>query len=94
MLRSIRLAATRSDPLDITFNGAPIRCYGGETVATALLANGINEFGSTQEGDPKQVLCNMGSCFDCVVTIDRTPLIRACLTYAAQGMDVQSTKFA
>jgi len=69
-----------------------VPCHEGDTVAAALLVAGIHEFGTTRDGDPRQPFCNMGTCFDCAVTIDGRPLIRACITPVRNGMDVTSTK--
>lgn len=78
--------------MTITFDGQPVECFEGETLATALLAAGVDEFGTTRDGAPRQPLCNMGTCFDCVVTVDGAPLIRSCLTPAVDGMQVTPTK--
>lgn len=87
-----RLPAHRGIPIEVVFNGVPIPCFSGETVATALLAAGTNEFGRTRAGDPRQPLCNMGTCFDCVVVVDGAPLIRSCLTYAKDGMNIDPSE--
>lgn len=92
MPRSRRLDAHRGKPIEINFNGGPITCFEGETIATALLAEGINEFGTTRAGAPRQPLCNMGTCFDCAVVVDGTPLTRSCLTYVADGMDIATSE--
>ncbi|GAB3124967.1 (2Fe-2S)-binding protein [Glaciibacter psychrotolerans] len=91
---SRRLDAQRGVPIEITFNGAVVSCFDGETVATALLADGVTEFGTTRTGAPRQPLCNMGTCFDCVVVVDSVPLTRSCLTYAVDGMNVESSRGA
>lgn len=92
MPNSPRLPATRGTAITITFEGRPVECFEGETVATALLASGVDEFGTTRDGTPRQPLCNMGTCFDCAVTVDGAPLIRSCLTPVRDGMQVTPTK--
>lgn len=92
MPESHRLPARRGPRIEFTFEGEPIAAHEGETLATALLGAGVQAFGTTREGDPRAPLCNMGTCFDCAVTVDGRQLIRACLTPVADGMDVQQTK--
>lgn len=92
MSPSRKLPTRRGKDLDITFDGRVVPCHEGDTVAAALLVAGIYEFGTTRDGDPRQPFCNMGTCFDCAVTIDGRPLIRACITPVRNGMDVTSTK--
>lgn len=92
MPESKRIPVQRGRSIAITFEGASIPCFEGETLATALLAAGIDDFGITREGTPRAPLCNMGTCFECVVTVDGRPLVRACLTPATDGMAVHRTK--
>lgn len=86
-----RVAAGRGEPFEISFDDVPITCYPGETVSTAILASG-HEFGRTRTGAPRKPLCNMGTCYDCAVSVDGVPLVRACLTDARPGMHVESTE--
>lgn len=76
----------------MSFEGTAIPCFEGETIATALLAAGVENFGVTREGTPRAPLCNMGTCFECAVTVDGRPLVRTCLTPARDGMTVQRTE--
>lgn len=89
MMQARRLDAERGRPIRFTFAGRTIDSFEGETVAAALLAAGEGAFGRTRDGDPRQPLCNMGTCFDCAVTIDGAALTRSCLTPAAEGMVVE-----
>lgn len=84
-----RLAAERGTPIEFTFEGEAIESFEGETVASALLATNVAAFGTTREGEPRLPLCNMGTCFDCAVTVDGQRLVRACLTDAQPGMCVE-----
>lgn len=88
-MHASRLPARRGEPLTIAFEGEEITAYEGETLASALLAAGVDAFHVTREGDPRLPLCNMGTCFDCAVTVDGRRLVRACLTDAEPGMVVE-----
>ncbi|ODA90511.1 sarcosine oxidase subunit alpha [Leifsonia xyli subsp. xyli] len=82
----------RGDAVEIELDGERLACFGGETVAAALLAAGVYRFGTTRDGEPRQPFCNMGTCFDCAVTIDGRALTRSCLTTVRDGMRVETTR--
>ena len=88
-----RLARTNAGPaLALTVDGESVPAYAGETVATVLLALGRLTFRHTDHGRaPRGLYCGMGVCFDCLVTIDGQPNVRACLTPVRAGMVVETT---
>jgi D-hydroxyproline dehydrogenase subunit alpha len=75
--------------ISFQFDGQRIDALEGETVAAALAAAGVTTFRHTPSGAPRGLFCGMGACFDCVVTVDGRIGQRACLTRAADGMDVR-----
>jgi predicted molibdopterin-dependent oxidoreductase YjgC len=95
LLNSIRLLADadtlRPDPVTVFVNGAPVRAHPGETVATALLAAGSARFRTSRTGAPRAPVCNMGVCFECVVTVDGRPAMRSCMTLVEPGMKIETT---
>ncbi len=80
----------RGPAVTITVDGAPVRAYLGETVAGALLAEGRRVWRRTPQGEPRGLFCGMGICFDCTVTVDGIPYVRACLTPVSDGMVVKT----
>jgi predicted molibdopterin-dependent oxidoreductase YjgC len=75
----------------VTVDGESVQAYPGEMVATVLLAMGRLSFRHTDRGhSPRGVFCGMGVCFDCLVTIDGQPNVRACLTPVQAGMVVET----
>lgn len=79
----------RGEPFEIRVNGHPILAYSGETVAGALVAAGIDIFRqSTESGAGRGQFCGMGICYDCLVTADGTPFLRACMTAATPRMEI------
>jgi len=76
--------------ISFQFDDQPIQALQGETIAAALSAAGLTTFRRTQSGAPRGLFCGMGACFDCVVTVDGRIGQRACLTPAADGMQVTS----
>jgi predicted molibdopterin-dependent oxidoreductase YjgC len=75
--------------LSLTIDGRAITAYAGETVAAVLIAEGLDATRTTVRGEPRGVFCGMGVCFDCLVVVDGVPNTRACMTWAAEGMDVR-----
>ncbi len=77
-------------PIAFHFNNQRIDALQGETIAAALSAAGITTFRHTPSGTPRGLFCGMGACFDCIVTVDNRIGQRACLTQAADGLQVRS----
>jgi len=80
----------RGQAISITVDGVPLPAYEGETIAGALLASGGSAWRHTPHGQPRGLYCGIGLCFDCLVTVNGTPNVRACLTPVAPGMVVES----
>jgi predicted molibdopterin-dependent oxidoreductase YjgC len=92
MLSSLRLSRP-ADRVTITVyvDGEPVRAFAGETVATVLLALGRRTLRHTdQSGAPRGIFCGMGVCFDCLVTVDGQPNVRACMTSVSSGMVIET----
>jgi predicted molibdopterin-dependent oxidoreductase YjgC len=73
----------------VTFEGRTIACHAGETLASALLVDGEGAFSTMPDGSPRAPFCNMGTCFDCALTVDGDALTRACLVEVRDGMEVE-----
>ena len=83
----------RGKPVRLTLNGRAIPAFEGETVATALLADGQWTLRHTNRHEtPRGVFCGMGVCFDCMMIIDDRPGTRACVTSVRDGMRVETGK--
>lgn len=73
------------------FDGQVYEAHDQETIAAALLANGIRKLRvHEQSGTPRGIYCNIGHCFECRVSVNGVDGIRACLTLVCQDMDVKS----
>lgn len=81
-------------PLTITVDGETVQAYPGETVATVLLALGRRAFRRTAHGAPRGLFCGMGVCYDCLVTVDGQPDVRACVTTVQPGMAIETNQQA
>lgn len=77
----------------IEVDGVSIPAYEGETVASAILAHGSRVLRRTRLKDsPRGLFCGIGVCYDCLVVIDGTPNLRACMAPATPGLRVHTQK--
>ena len=75
--------------VEFTFDGEPVTAYAGDSIAMALYAAGRSVLRhSSQRGEARGVLCNMGICYECLVVVDDAT-VRACTTPVRAGMDVR-----
>ncbi|MFD1037534.1 (2Fe-2S)-binding protein [Virgibacillus byunsanensis] len=75
-----------------TFNHKTYEGLENETIAAALLANGIRTLRHHEEsGSPRGIYCNIGHCFECRVNVNDQQGYRACLTPIQEGMIVKSS---
>jgi predicted molibdopterin-dependent oxidoreductase YjgC len=87
----VKAGVERGRRLSFFFDGEAIAAFAGETVAAALFAAGRRTLRITAVGGtPRGFFCGMGVCFDCLVIIDGEPSRRACLTFATEGMRVET----
>lgn len=77
----------------VSIDGVDVPVEPGQSVAAVLIsAGGRRSWRTTRHGDrPRGVFCGIGICFDCLVTLNGTPNVRACITPALAG-DVISTQ--
>jgi hypothetical protein len=82
----IKSVIARKQPFKIQVNGRQVIAYPGETIATVLLADGYKMFRhSALSAEPRGAFCGMGLCFDCLVTLNGKPNVRACITVVQPG---------
>jgi predicted molibdopterin-dependent oxidoreductase YjgC len=97
--RDLRIASiVRGKKISLTVDGQPVVAYEGETVHAALTASGIRrlrkpksigpETTHSQTSGSRGVFCGMGICYECLVTIDRVPDQRACMTIVEDQMEI------
>ncbi|GLY85819.1 proline dehydrogenase [Actinoallomurus iriomotensis] len=69
----------------ITVDGTPVTGRPGQTIAAILIAAGHHSWRRGPSGSPRGVFCGIGVCFDCLVTVNGTRDVRACLRRAGDG---------
>ncbi|MEI9964666.1 MAG: (2Fe-2S)-binding protein [Caulobacteraceae bacterium] len=84
----------RGAPLTLTVDGRPVTAFEGETLATALLAAGIDGFRCDLEGRPRGPFCNMGVCYECLLEVAEgggpAVRLRGCITPARAGQAIRT----
>lgn len=81
----------RAATVRLAVDGREVAVRAGSSVAAAVAIAGAGAaFRTSVGGEPRAPLCGMGVCFECRVTIDGGAHRRACLTPAAEGMQVRT----
>jgi predicted molibdopterin-dependent oxidoreductase YjgC len=82
---------SQAEQFEIYLDGAPVTCRQGWTVGAALVSAGVRSWRTTRhEGRPRGLFCGIGVCFDCLVTVNGRPSLRACLVPASSGDDIRT----
>jgi hypothetical protein len=86
------LAGDSGDDIEIELDGEPLRTSSRRTIAAVLLAEGRRSWRSTgRTSAPRGIFCGIGVCFDCVLTVNDEPDVRACQRRVAAGDRVVTT---
>jgi predicted molibdopterin-dependent oxidoreductase YjgC len=73
----------------LTVDGRQIQARAGESLAAALLADGVRVFRTMPDSAaPRGYFCGVGRCTDCLVVVDGDLSVRACVTQVRDGMVV------
>jgi len=74
---------------EFTWQGQAMRAREGETIASALFANGVRIFGHHEkDGAPQGIFCANGQCAQCAVMADGLP-VKSCMVLVKPGMRVE-----
>jgi NADPH-dependent 2,4-dienoyl-CoA reductase/sulfur reductase-like enzyme/Fe-S-cluster-containing hydrogenase component 2/bacterioferritin-associated ferredoxin len=83
------LSAPPRESLTFSWQGQPLNALAGETIASALFANGIRVFGHHhKDGSPQGIFCANGQCAQCLVLADGVP-VKSCMASVVSGMRVE-----
>lgn len=79
--------------IHFTFNGKNLIGYKDDTIAAALVDNGIMHFSdSIIHKRPRGFYCAIGNCGSCNMTVNGVENVKTCLTLLEEGMVVESEK--
>ncbi len=72
-----------------TWQGRELMALAGETIASALFANGIRVFGHhSKDNSPQGIFCANGQCAQCLVLADGMP-VKSCMELVRPGVRVE-----
>lgn len=77
-------------PVTVTVDGREVSVEPGTSVAVAVLAAGSGAFRQSVTGEARGVLCGMGICFECRVTVNGVSHRRSCILPCEPGMVVET----
>jgi predicted molibdopterin-dependent oxidoreductase YjgC len=84
------LTFDRGERLEFSFEGRKLHGLAGETVAAALVANGIKVFRTTEKlHRPRGFFCAVGKCSSCLMVVDGQPNTMVCMEPLRAGMKVE-----
>jgi hypothetical protein len=83
------LAFDRGRQVEFTFECRTLIGWNGETVAAALVANGISVFRRTEHRKRlRGFFCAVGKCASCLMVVDDRPNVMVCTEPLRAGMRV------
>ena len=77
----------RSKVLSFTFEETVLEGYEGETIASALHANGVKVL--RHDHRPRGFYCAIGNCSSCLMEVNGEPNVRVCIEPLVDGMVVK-----
>lgn len=82
---------SESDIIPFTFDGKPMEGKEGDTIASALHANGIKVLGyHFKTKRPRGFYCAIGNCSSCLMVVDGKSNVRTCTEPLKAGMVVET----
>lgn len=81
------MSGTSDAAMVVHWQGRELTGRPGQSVAAVLLDHGVRSWRTTRvQGRPRGLFCGIGACYDCLVSVDGGPDVRACLVPAGDGM--------
>ncbi|MDO9087046.1 MAG: (2Fe-2S)-binding protein [Anaerolineaceae bacterium] len=81
----------RGRPVEIMINQNKVTAFEGELVSTVLHEEGITTFNRKHKtANSSGIYCGMGICYECLVTINGVPNVRACQTPVENMMVIET----
>jgi len=76
--------------MKFTFDGREMTGREGDTIASALIANGVRDLReSIKLNRPRGFFCAIGRCANCSMIVDGIPNTKVCITPLREGIKVE-----
>jgi sarcosine oxidase, subunit alpha len=83
------LPILEKESIPFTWAGQEMTARVGETISSALFANGVRIFGHHhKDGSPQGIFCANGQCAQCTVIANGLP-VKSCMTLVKKGLQVR-----
>ena len=80
----------RGKPVTILYRGRQVDAFEGDTVASALLASGVDTFSRSFKYHRRRApACLSGQCSRCTMSVDGRMHVKTCQTPVREGMSVE-----
>ncbi|MFH1422006.1 MAG: (2Fe-2S)-binding protein [Planctomycetota bacterium] len=77
--------------VNFSFDGKEMEGCEGETIASALLANGVKILHRSKgQQRPRGFFCAIGRCSSCNMIVNNVPNVRVCVTQLIEGVQVET----
>ncbi len=81
------LPELEGNEIKFEYAGTTYQAIQGDSIASALLANGVRILRRTEKkGEPRGLYCGIGHCYECRIHWEGVGEVRACLTPVQEGM--------
>lgn len=85
------LSFKKDKKIKFTYDGKEYYGFEGDTIGSALHAQGIKILGRHHVNDrPRGFYCAIGNCSSCLMTVDGEPNVRTCVVDLTEGMVVET----
>lgn len=93
-MKNLRIKSRCGKKITLRVNGRSMTAYEGDSVHAALLAGGVGPLRKTlKKEQPRGIFCGMGVCYECLVTVNGVPNVRACMTTVEDRMEIETDEF-
>jgi D-hydroxyproline dehydrogenase subunit gamma len=79
-----------AETVRIVVDGVAATVPKGVSLAAALLSGRHSRFRTSVTGDARGPVCGMGTCFECVVTVNGRAWVCSCLVECVEGLEVST----
>ncbi|MGQ9678300.1 MAG: (2Fe-2S)-binding protein [bacterium] len=84
------LSFNRGPEVTFYFEGKEMKGFAGETIAAALIANGVKVFRYTERHKrARGFFCAVGKCSSCLMIVDGKPNTMVCMEPLREGVKVE-----